>query len=383
MALGLILLTWFFGRYINVNRFSLQALYRVRLIRAFLGASRTRRKPNPFSGFDHDDNIHMHEIRQSQKPLHVINTALNLVRGEKLSWQQRKCASFTISRFHCGNAQLGYRPSAFYGGTRGPKGISLGTAMAISGAAASPNMGYHSSPLVTLMMTLFNVRLGSWMGNPGLPGGHSWIHSGPKSAVTSLISEALGLTNEKNEYVYLSDGGHFDNLGLYEMVLRRVRHIVVIDSGADPDSTFEDLGNALRKTRIDHGIPIEFPEGAIEDLRCGRARCAIGRVLYSAVDPEGVDGTVVYIKPVLRGTETPDVASYAADHPSFPHEPTSDQWFDEPQFESYRRLGEITIQEILTHWNTGGIQEFTTSVGHHLHHEAQARDLRARSAATA
>src|SRR6185295_9910671 len=151
------------GRFVNVNRFSLQAMYRNRLVRAYLGASNPRRQPNLFTGFDPDDNLRLHELRDN-RPFPVIGAALNLVAGQDLAWQQRKAECFTASPLHCGAARLGYRRSQAFGGENG---ISLGTAVATSGAAANPNMGYHSSPAVTFIMTLFNARLGVWLGNPG------------------------------------------------------------------------------------------------------------------------------------------------------------------------------------------------------------------------
>src|SRR5260221_6787020 len=145
-------------------------------------------------------------------------------------------------------------------------------------------MGYHSSPVVVMIMTLFNARLGAWLGNPGAAGGRTWKQSGPRSAVGSLIKEAFGLTNNTSAYVYLSDGGHFENLALYEMVLRRCRHIVVVDGGCDPDYQFEDLGNALRKIRVDLGISIAFsfpPMTTLERQQAGcrpSKHCELGRI---------------------------------------------------------------------------------------------------------
>ncbi len=136
------------------------------MIRAYLAGSRTAgsRKPHLFTGFDPDDNFKLHEL-PSEKPLHVINGALNLVHGEELAWQERKAESFTMSRLHCGswNERVGYRPSDEYG-----RGITLGTALTISGAAANSNMGYHSSPVVGFLMTLFNMRAGLVAGIQGL-----------------------------------------------------------------------------------------------------------------------------------------------------------------------------------------------------------------------
>ena len=136
-------------------------------------------------------------------------------------------------------------------------------AMAISGAAASPNMGYHSSPIVTFLMTLFNARLGWWLGNPGQTGQDSFRRESPKWALQPLFAEAFGWTDEHHPYVYVSDGGHFDNLGLYEMVRRRCQTIVVVDAGADPTCGFEDLSAAIRKIRSDMGIPITLTGGSI------------------------------------------------------------------------------------------------------------------------
>src|SRR5262249_28272278 len=157
---------------------------------------------------------------------------------------QRKAESFTVSALHAGSACKAYRRSNRYGGN---DGLSLGTALAISGAAASPNMGYHSSPGITFLLALFNVRLGWWLGNPGIEGQETFRHAGPRFALVPLVEETFGLTTDERRYVYLSDGGHFENLGLYEMVRRRCRYIVAVDAGCDPDYTFEDLGNAVRK----------------------------------------------------------------------------------------------------------------------------------------
>jgi hypothetical protein len=338
--------------FINVNKFSLHAMYRQRLIRAYLGASNTGRCPHPFTGFDPADNLSMCELNRS-KPLHVVNMALNLVKGENLAWQQRKAASFTSTRLHTGSCRVGYRSSRAYGGAyrAGKTPISLGTAITISGAAASPNMGYNSSTLLSIVMTLFNARLGWWLGNPRA-NPEVWQRPGPRWGTRPFVDEAFGLTTDTNDWLYLSDGGHFDNLGLYEMVLRRCHTIVVSDAGADPDFTYEDLGNAVRKIRVDLGIPIELatdrmPTSPLEEGENGeRLHWGIAHIVYSAVDPGAPNGTLLYLKPCMTGDEPADVAQYAASNERFPHQPTADQFFDEAQFESYRRLGLHTVDAI-------------------------------------
>jgi hypothetical protein len=447
------------SRFININRFSLHAMYRNRLIRAYLGASRVQtereRTFNSFTGFDNLDNPAMSDLRfdeirlarwmyareiasdsraqltafhaltgpppaqlqgmidrlgqeitalrqrgalreaadhlqvgpacaaklralqqstdetastrdavawfvslflnrvyeQMPRPLHLINIALNLVEGDKLAWQQRKAQSFTISALHSGSWNLGYRRTEAYAANHYlDQPLSLGTALAISGAAASPNMGYHSSSAVTFLLALFNIRLGWWLGNPGPAGVDTYKQASPTVSIGPLIAEAFGLTNARHPYVYLSDGGHFENLGLYEMVLRRCHCIVVVDAGCDPHATFEDLGNAIRKIRIDLGIDIEVNLDALRraagSTTCSRHH-AIGSIRYDTVDATAAAGTLLYLKASLTGDEPSDIQDYAARHPAFPHEPTSDQFFDEAQFESYRRLGEHVGWEVL------------------------------------
>src|SRR5207237_3719059 len=312
---------------INANKFSLHATYRNRLIRAYLPASRLKRSAHLFTGFDPADNFALREL-SPEKPLHVLNGALNLVKGEQLAWQERKAESFTMSRLHCGswNQRVGYRPSAEYG-----DGITLGTAMAISGAAANPNMGYYSSPIVGFLMALFNLRLGWWLGNPGAPGADTWRRSGPGYSVGPLFSESIGNTTDHYKYVNLSDGGHFENLGLYEMVLRRCHFTVVSDGAEDPECAYADLGEAVRKIRIDFGIPIEFDamtiytRSAIDTLKTVGRNCAVGRIRYSVVDgADARDGSIIYIKPACYGDALRDIYKYFKTNPKSPHATTSD-----------------------------------------------------------
>ena len=288
------------------------------------------------------------------KGFHLVDICLNLTGGEQLAWQERKGESFTASPLVAGNYRLGYRDSRDYGQ------ISLGTAVTISGAAASPNMGYHSSPALAFLLTLFNVRLGWWLGNPGLAGQKTYRRRNPSSSLLPLVAEATGNTNDDFGYVYLSDGGHFENLGLYELVLRRCHQIVVSDAGADPEYAYDDLGNAVRKIRVDLGIPIRITRIGIipPDEKTPGKYCAVGEIDYAAVDGKDDDGKdrpcgkFLYVKPVVyQGDEDlpRDVLNYDRQSPEFPHESTGDQWFSESQFESYRRLGEFAIDQMCAH----------------------------------
>ncbi len=352
-----IIVGWIASRNVNVNRFSLHALYRNRLIRAFLGATNPDRQPDSFTGFDEHDNPPMTALwepeRSPKRLFHVINMALNVVSSDRLAWQERKAESFTVTPLHAGAAYKKYRPSKDYA-----DGISVGTAVAISGAAASPNMGYHSSPLVTLLLALFNVRLGWWLGNPGIEGNSTYKSEGPRTAFKPLLDEMFGQTTDKNPYVYLSDGGHFENLGLYEMVRRRCRFIIVSDAGCDPDFKFEDLGNAVRKIWLDLGVSISFIGLNAMRNRAKRNETseslppfhAVGKIDYRAADgADAAEGVILYIKPSFHRNQIRNVGvrNYAALNLDFPHQSTGDQFFSESQFESYRALGFEMMDSIL------------------------------------
>ncbi len=336
---------------VNVNRFSLHALYRNRLVRAFLGAARSGsapdRDPDPFSRFDPDDNMRMAKTLPKPGPhgvrlFHVVNMALNVVATENLAWQERKAESFTVTALHSGNPTVGFRPTGQYGDRGG--GITLGTAMAISGAAVSPNSGYHSSPLVGMLLSLFNLRLGWWLGNPGHDG---YRLEGPRPGLWPALMELAGQTTDRGKWMYMSDGGHFENLGIYEMVRRGCRKIVVSDAGCDPGSAFEDLGNAVRKIYIDMGVSVDFRTLDIPARRNPAEPglyCAMGTIRY----PEGDDGWLLYIKPGYRGVEPAHVRSYANANKTFPHESTAEQWFTESQFEAYRALGAYITELVCT-----------------------------------
>jgi hypothetical protein len=358
VALAAILLSAIFSWRLDVNQFSMHLLYRNRLGRCYLGASNRFRRAQPFTGFAADDDFNLWELKdlleelkpaEGEKPPKermtapylIINAALNLVGGKELAWQQRKAASFVFTQQFCGydfpELPPGYSPTPEYAASVSP--VTLATAMAISGAAASPNMGYHTSPASAFLMTVFNVRLGWWLGNPRSA---TWERSSPGNVLISLLRELFGLTSDEGKYIYLSDGGHFENLGIYELVRRRCRFILACDAEEDHAFGFGGLGNAIEKCRADLGINIEID---VEPIRRRNEQghthwhCAIGEIQYSSVDENQPDGVLVYLKSSLTGDEPSDVLRYAAENAGFPHQSTGDQWFDESQFESYRELG--------------------------------------------
>jgi len=370
---------------VDVNRFSLHGMYRDRLIRTFLGASRAQyrrdattttsgyppyppddteryaesrqfepRNPDPFIQLDRDDNPILRWLAPNRAPVapaprkgpfHIVNAALNLVSGRNLAWQERKAASFTFTSLAVGSPILGYRRSIDYAGDAG--GITLGTAMAVSGAAVSPNAGAQSSAVRTFLLTLCNARLGWWLGHPRDM--KRVRRTSPAFALYPLVSEMLGRTDEDHPWLFVSDGGHFENLGLYEAVRRGCRDIVVVDASCDPDRNFDDLGNAIRKIRVDLGVRIEragpLRLGPRELQEDGRY-CALFDVIYD----DTRSGSLLYVKSAVypKAANLPmDVLQYAGRSETFPQESTSRQFFGEAQFESYRALGEFEVDAIV------------------------------------
>jgi hypothetical protein len=380
-----LLLSW----RVDVNDFSMHHFYRNRLVRCYLGATNPRRHPQPFTGFDPKDDISLEDLtRDYPGPYPLVNATLNITSGEDLGFDKRRAKAFVFTPLFCGydlvsNPSVNHKfftdrtyvPSylpAWLGrsaGVESQHGVTLGTAMAISGAAASPNMGYHTSPVTALFMTLFDVRLGWWIGNTRYP--KKWKNPGPKVGLAYLFSELMAHSDQQKGYVHVSDGGHFENLGVYELLKRRCRLIVACDAGCDGKYEFTDLLGLIEKARADFDIHIEVDFGKIKPVD-GRSKVSfvVGHIFYDPLDPRDY-GTLIYIKPSLPKAEasqpespeqkkirleeersrtekapqpsgdlSADVWYYARQHVDFPHQSTADQWFDEIQFESYRALGE-------------------------------------------
>ncbi|KAA6434869.1 hypothetical protein FOE74_11460 [Rufibacter glacialis] len=355
------LLAWRIG----VNEFSMHHFYRNRLLRGYMAATRRQTEraatANPFTGFDSQDDLKLAQLRTDlgyQGPLLIINTTLNATQATDLDRQDRKAESFVFTPLYCGydisrnrpsacaankSFEYGFRPTKYYAYPEDKNslgGPGIGTAMAISGAAANPNQGYHSSAATAFLMTIFNARLGWWMGNPRRA---QWERADPRFGLGYLIYDLLGKTDTKRDYVCLSDGAHFDNMGLYELVRRRVRLVVMGDGEQDDKFTCGGLANAIRRCRIDFGVEIEIDVTPItnrnKETSFSSQHYAVGTIWYPE-DPIGKpSGKLVYLKSSLMGDETVDVREYAQEFPAFPHQSTADQFFSEAQFESYRKLG--------------------------------------------
>jgi hypothetical protein len=258
-------------------------------------------------------------------------------------------------------------------GVRPVEALSVGTWTAISGAAFSTGLGARTSLGLSLLLGLANVRLGYWWhcgvdprGRPGFAKKSLFVRVGellsrlaPVQAflLDELLARFHGTARAR---WYLSDGGHFENTGAYELLRRRLPFVVVLDDGQDDDYTFADLANLVRKARTDFGAEIVLfteeeisryvsPElapcfGTPASFRAEPFRqphALLARVYYddrACARPPG--SVILFLKPSLSGDEPHDVREYKSSRPHFPQEPTIDQFFDEAQWESYRRLGE-------------------------------------------
>lgn len=352
--------SWFF----EPNANSLHRLYRDRLGDAFLflAPSGNEEDVNPLDG------MKLSGLDVTRSPYLLVNTALNIQRSEYANKRGRGADFFMFSRHWVGSHATGYVPTETI--EKCIPTLDMATVMAVSGAAASSNMGASALKPLAFTLALLNVRLGYWMRNPNtfkekIDFGGRAVASSLRPYLRStfyLWSEMFSTLDETNDAVYLTDGGHIENLGIYELLRRRCRLIVAIDAEADPDLRFPSLIALQRYARLDFGIRIDLPWEKIRErhVKCcaeivesaesglvltGTSGChaAIGRIVY----PDGPVGTIVYVKSSLTGDEDDIVLDYKRRYPGFPHETTMDQFFGEEQFEAYRALGFHAVHRLL------------------------------------
>jgi hypothetical protein len=317
----------------DINRVSIHAYYRARLACSFLP---------PVVGRPVKDGgeLRLDALRPALgAPLHLINCTLNTSTSQDERDRARLGAGFAFSALYSGSQPTGWRRVSSYAGGS----LTLSTAFTISGAAIDPDTYATNARPIAFLMGLFNVRLGYWAKHPRL--GHErnpllpwwWIF---------LFREMLGIRlDARRRHIHLSDGGGFENLGLYELVRRRVKTIVVCDAGADPDLTLSDLGRAIERIRADFGAEISLAADQVWAQRSDlmqQTPWLRGTVRYA----DGSEGRILYIKPMLCAGLTADIYAYWRANPAFPDEPTSEQFFAEPQFEAYRQLGEQIVAKL-------------------------------------
>lgn len=391
-----VVLALFMGRYTNLNYVSIHRYYRDRLMETYLpnvhdalkGASDCQTIP---AAADRAALSAMCGPAAGNGPYHIINTNLVLVSSEIKKYRGRGGDNFILTPAYCGSNATGWLRTELFMNNR----LTLATAMAISGAAANPHTGIGGSgptrnPVLSLLMSLLNFRLGYWAPNPNptinqaqLQTDHTRSGSRlgrlmsdinplrgyrPNYFVPTLTATAFGSMigqfihrvslklpgalsisdrhfgkNEKNRFIELTDGGHFENLGLYELVRRRLPRIIVCDAAADPDFGFNDLANAIEKVRVDFGAVVTIDIAPLiphrsskaEEIAAAETACITGRIVYA----DHTEAELYYIKTTFFQDLPADLFAYKKSNPAFPDETTADQFFDEKQFEAYRELG--------------------------------------------
>lgn len=339
------------GFFANPNVLTFHRFYRDRLAQAYL--SLTNNADRAFKLWTLNPDPGKGAEGWGAAPYPLINTCMNLLGRSDTTFKGAKsCDYFLLSPLFCGSKITGYTP------TNGPgyKSMTLPTAMAVSGAAVNPNRGYGTNRVLAFFMTILNARLGYWTLNPS----HRWFHRLPWWPYYHMM-EMLSLTNSRRGRISLSDGGHIENLGVYELLRRRCALIVAVDASADPGYSFEDLQNLIIRARNELGVTITFRERPEETIRpepsTGYSRkhfvvADIGVLPESKGSLEGYTGTFVYLKssmkmPLEWKNSYEEGYLYKTYHPDFPHEPTTDQFFDEAQWDAYYHLGKYMAEDML------------------------------------
>lgn len=348
-----------FGFIINVNYFGIGRMYRDRLMETFL--------PNPSAiasgkwelATDADDGklSEMCVGSPSGRPYHLVNCNVVLVNSRTASYRGRGGDSFTLAPLYSGSDSIGWHPTDSFSSNR----MTLPTAMAISGAAANPHAGVAGVGLtrnrfVSFLMSFMGVRLGFWARNPIAPRLQSLIAKlAPNLWYPGFVQGLLGQRYRENAgYIELTDGGHFENLGLYELFRRQVDVIICSDAGADVDFGFGDLANAIERARVDFGTKVTFqPDYGLDALLPGSAeiigdkekvfveKFGLANRAFAVADINygGKSGRLIYLKTALTKNLSEDIYGFKSRNPTFPDQSTVDQFFDEVQLESYRQLG--------------------------------------------
>lgn len=345
-------------------RIGLHDFYRARVARCFLGAARAGvegelgPRAHAATTEQPDDDIALGDLRKKRKPgapLHLVCCAANNLSGDVLGSLYRGARSTVVSPF-----------GVSIGNVSAPADhVRLSSVLTASAAAFNSQMGALSmrlGPSVAFLMCALNLRIGLWMPHPLNPRRHTGLFSGfyffleafGVSRADQVASESfrrgglISFFDRSMSHLHLSDGGHFENLALYELVRRHCRYIIVSDATADSNLLFDDLGNATRRVREDFGVEIELDVSALRRNGEGWSvqHAVVGTIHYDG--PNGNDkGFLIYFKPTLTGDEPADIAEYRARNSAFPHDTTADQFYDEAQWESYRRLGQHAAAVVL------------------------------------
>ena len=334
---------------IDPNATSLHQLYRDRLSKAFLfDADPTHR----VDGMDLAQIApKLHEIDTTICPYPIVNAALNLEGSAFANRRGRNADFFEFSPLFTGSEATGWIDSKTMH-EREPK-LDLGTAMAISGAAFSPNMGSSTIKPLVPTLALLNMRLGFWLRNPRVAKEkRTPLVKLKERRCFLLLKEIFSRIDETSETVYVTDGGNIENLGVHALLKRKCKLVIAVDVEADPGMTFGAYLRLQRYARIDLGVLLDLPWQPLRDRALALneriaetqttptpaspgLHVAVGTIRYGATE----EGLLVYVKASMTGDEADYILDYKSRNPDFPHEATGDQFFGEEQLEVYRALG--------------------------------------------
>jgi len=356
---------------VDVNFTSIHRFYRDKLSKAYIIGVKDKKDKNHGKFKNqviHTDGVKLSSLNSYRAPYHLINTLLNLEKTTESHLNGRRGDFFLFSKNYIGGEITGYCQTKNM--EAASRHVDLATVMAISGAAAAPNSGKTTVKPLIFILAMLNIRLNYWLLNPAYVNGrNSLCYNSPFTRVgpSYLFRELLGSPDAKHNFVNLSDGGHIENLGVYQLIQRQCRLIIVGDGEADQQLTFEGLSELVRMVQIDTGIKIDID--GLDEIRRGEQHHAIGTIHYG----NGRIGKLIYLKSSLLGdnnlkatlekeqyTTSPHrddnlmydynayIAHYKETNPDFPHQTTADQFFDEAQFECYRALGyQVTLRTLL------------------------------------
>lgn len=375
----LIATTLVFCLYTNINLTGLHRFYRDRLMESFLPDYENIRNDHQ-AATTSADNRHLADIcrEEDDGPYHLINAHVVLKGGQKARFRSRQGDSFLLSPLFCGSEATGYAdtrqwlPARSFMFARPVGPMRLPTAMAISGAAANPHTGADGKGItkgtaVSAIMTLLNIRLGYWVPSPR-PTRNGWRRRSnfwpPNFLFPGVRQGLLGLSHhERANWLELTDGGHFENTGIYELVRRGVRTIIFADGTTDPDIALSSFANALERIYVDFNVRVTFEDEGDVDfkkllkglgdrdelakrLNFSEAGFAIGTIHYPGSAP---NGRLFYVKSTMVEKLPVALYSYKAANPMFPAESLADQFFSEQQFEAYRALGFALTKAMMDH----------------------------------
>jgi hypothetical protein len=347
----------FAGFIVNANYIGIGRMYRDRLMELFMPDKEAVRE-NQWRRAGNADQFDIAKLCDEdgtpQRPMHLVNCNVVMVGARQDRFRGRGGDSFVLSPKFCGSSATGWMETSKLGDGH----FTLATAVASSGAAASPHAGVAGrgitrNPLVSLLLSLTNVRLGYWVRNPRASREpktwHKWF---PPNLLAPGIRQGLfgSGTTENAFFIELTDGGHFDNTGLYELIRRRVKIIVLSQGSQDVGYSMDDLANAITRVRVDFGVHIRFTSETypLDTLRPGpdlgsvvKRGWALGTIKYPGTDKQGI---LLYLQASPIAAMNADTVSYWRRNMDFPNQTTADQFFDEEQLEAYRELGMAIAQ---------------------------------------